>query len=113
MQIIKSTLETEAIFSDDKQHRYLLKKAWDKEKKIVTVITMYPHYDGVLNIDLTTQLIINKVTEKEMILGILEDIEILYKGKFEFEEYETLQETRIRTMKMFYNLSVIFHNLWW
>ena len=24
---------------------------------------MYPHYDGVLNIDLTTQLIINKISE--------------------------------------------------
>lgn len=60
-----------------------------------------------------TDYYLNKVTEKEMILGILEDIEILYKGKFELEEYETLQETRIRTMKMFYNLSVIFHNLWW
>lgn len=65
MKSIKSVLETEAIFSEDKQHRYLLKKTWDKTKQIVTVITMYPHYDGVLNIDLTTQLIINKVTEKE------------------------------------------------
>lgn len=26
---------------------------------------MYPHYDGVKSIDLTTQIIINKVTEKE------------------------------------------------
>ena len=60
-----------------------------------------------------TDYYLNKVTEKEMILSILEDIEILYKGKFDVEEYETLQETRIRTMKMFYNLSVIFHNLWW
>nr|AOQ25914.1 hypothetical protein [Mammaliicoccus sciuri] len=65
MQNIKSTLETEAIFSDDKQHRYLLKKIWDKTKQTVTVITMYPHYDGVKSIDLTTQIIINKVTEKE------------------------------------------------
>ncbi len=65
MQNIKSTLETEAIFSDDKQHRYLLKKTWDKTRQTVTVITMYPHYDGVKSIDLTTQIIINKVTEKE------------------------------------------------
>ena len=26
---------------------------------------MYPHYDGILNIDLTTQLIMNKVSEME------------------------------------------------
>ncbi|WZK93712.1 hypothetical protein [Staphylococcus phage SpP] len=60
-----------------------------------------------------TNYYLEEVTEKEIILDILEDIRILYKGKFELEEYETLQETRIRTMKMFYNLSVIFHNLWW
>ena len=33
MQNIQCTLETEAIFSDDKQHRYLLKKTWDSENK--------------------------------------------------------------------------------
>ncbi len=61
METIKSTLKTEAIFSDDKQHRYLLKKTWNSEKQSITIITMYPHYDGILNIDLTTQLIMNKV----------------------------------------------------
>ena len=60
-----------------------------------------------------TDYYLNEVTEKEIILDILEDIRILYKGKFDLEEYETLQKTRIRTVKMFYNLSVIFHNLWW
>lgn len=60
-----------------------------------------------------TDYYLNEVTEKEMILDILEDIRVLYNSKFDIEEYETLQETRIRTMKMFYNLSVIFHNLWW
>lgn len=60
-----------------------------------------------------TDYYLKEVTEKEMILDILEDIKILYNGKFDVEEYETLQKTRIRTMKMFYNLSVIFHNLWW
>ncbi|WP_432717971.1 DUF1643 domain-containing protein [Staphylococcus equorum] len=65
MKTIKNTLETEAIFSDDQQHRYLLKKTWDSEKQTITIITMYPHYDGILNIDLTTQLIINKVSEMD------------------------------------------------
>lgn len=66
MQTIKNTLETEAIFSDDQQHRYLLKKTWDKDKQVITIITMCPHYDGVLNIDLTTQLIMNKVSEMDV-----------------------------------------------
>lgn len=66
MKTIKNTLETEAIFSDDQKHRYLLKKTWDSEKQTLTIITMYPHYDGVLNIDLTTQLIMNKVSEMDI-----------------------------------------------
>lgn len=70
MQTIKSTLETEAIFSDDQQHRYLLKKIWDKDKQAITIITMYPHYDSVLNIDLTTQLIMNKVSEMDVLGSI-------------------------------------------
>lgn len=65
MKTIKNTLETEAMFSDDQQHRYLLKKTWDSEKQTITIITMYPHYDGILNIDLTTQLIMNKVSEMD------------------------------------------------
>lgn len=65
MNTVKSTIHTEAIFSDDEQHRYLLKKIWDRDKQTLTIITMYPHYDGVFNIDLTTQLIMNKVIEKE------------------------------------------------
>lgn len=65
MQNIKSTLETEAIFSEDANHRYLLKKTWDNDKKVLTIVTMYPHFSGVLNLDLTTQLVINKISEKE------------------------------------------------
>ncbi|MBO1198285.1 DUF1643 domain-containing protein [Staphylococcus simiae] len=63
MQTIKNTLVTEAIFSDDNQHRYLLTKTWDSDKQKITIITMYPHYDGMLNIDLTTQLVINKISQ--------------------------------------------------
>ncbi|WP_086428530.1 DUF1643 domain-containing protein [Staphylococcus cornubiensis] len=63
MQNIQCILETEAIFSDDNQHRYLLKKTWDKDKKIISVITCYPNLEGTQKLDLTTQLILNKVSE--------------------------------------------------
>ncbi len=65
MNTIKSTIHTEAIFSDDEQHRYLLKKAWDEKKAACTVITMYPHLDGVLSLDLTTVLILNQLANSE------------------------------------------------
>ena len=65
MNTIKSTIHTEAIFSDDEQHRYLLKKTWDEKKPACTVITMYPHLDGVLSLDLTTVLILNQLANTE------------------------------------------------
>ena len=65
MNTIKSTIHTEAIFSDDEQHRYLLKKTWDEKKPVCTVITMYPHLDGVLSLDLTTVLILNQLANSE------------------------------------------------
>ncbi|EHR99955.1 PF07799 family protein [Staphylococcus epidermidis VCU129] len=65
MNTIKSTIHTEAIFSDDEQHRYLLKKTWDENKPACTVITMYPHLDGVLSLDLTTVLILNQLANSE------------------------------------------------
>ena len=65
MNIIKNTIHTEAIFSDDEQHRYLLKKTWDEKKPACTVITMYPHLDGVLSLDLTTVLILNQLANSE------------------------------------------------
>nr|BAB83491.1 unnamed protein product [Staphylococcus hominis] len=63
MNTINSTIHTEAIFSSDKKHRYLLKKTWDEKKPTCTVITMYPHLDGVLSLDLTTVLILNQLGE--------------------------------------------------
>ncbi|MHD0445112.1 DUF1643 domain-containing protein [Staphylococcus cohnii] len=51
------------MFSDDKQHRYLLKKTWDEKKQSIVIITMYPNMTGMLQIDLTTQLIMNKISE--------------------------------------------------
>lgn len=56
MENITKTLVTTAIFDEKRTHRYLLTKTWDDSKKTATVITMYPNYDGIINIDLTTQL---------------------------------------------------------
>ena len=65
MNTIKSTIHTEVIFSDDEQHRYLLKKTWNEKKPACTVITMYPHLDSILSLDLTTVLILNQLANSE------------------------------------------------
>ena len=37
----------------------------DEKKPACTVITMYPHLDGVLSLDLTTVLILNQLANSE------------------------------------------------
>lgn len=61
--IVKSTLRTESHFTDDGRHRLLLKKVWNSKQPLVTVITKFPNYDGDIKVDLTTQLIINNVSD--------------------------------------------------
>ncbi|PTK26211.1 hypothetical protein BUZ54_03685 [Staphylococcus hominis] len=77
MNTIKSTIYTEAIFSDDEQHRYLLKKIWDEKKPVCTVITMYPHLDGVLSLDLTTSLNMASVVLLIVFIYIITSFSIL------------------------------------
>ena len=42
MQTVKTTLTTEAIFSDDGAKRYLLRKTWDDSKPILSIIMLAP-----------------------------------------------------------------------
>jgi len=57
----KSVIKTEAVFSDDRQHRYLLKKEWDKNKKKAMVLMVNPSYaDGML-VDPTTMYVLNNL----------------------------------------------------
>ena len=63
MNTVKSLIRSEAIFSDDDNHRLYLKKAWNTKQPVVTVITKFPRYEGGVKLDLTTQLIINNIVE--------------------------------------------------
>ena len=42
MKEVKSTLITEAVFSDDGTKRYLLRKTWDASKPKLTILMMAP-----------------------------------------------------------------------
>lgn len=60
---VKSTMRSEAIFSEDNKHRLLLKKVWNAKQPMATVITKFPNYSGVVKVDLTTQLIVNNLSD--------------------------------------------------
>lgn len=57
----KSVVKTEAIFTEDKSHRYLLRKEWDKNKPKAMVIMTNPSSAGEISIDHTTMYVINNL----------------------------------------------------
>ena len=59
MQTVKTTLTTEAIFSDDGAKRYLLRKTWDDSKPILSIIMLAPSSAAGIELDSSTQLVLN------------------------------------------------------
>ena len=47
-------IKSKAIFSDDKEHRLLLRKEWDSEKSSAMVIMINPNTADTVNFDMTT-----------------------------------------------------------
>lgn len=54
-------IKSKAIFSDDKEHRLLLRKEWDSEKQTAMVIMINPNTADTVNFDMTTMLVINNL----------------------------------------------------
>ena len=63
MKTETKVIKSKALFSDDRQHRLLLRKEWDKNKKTAMIIMINPNTADTLNCDLTTMLVINNLNE--------------------------------------------------
>jgi hypothetical protein len=61
MQTDKATVKTEAVFSDDRRHRFLLRKEWDIKKPKATIIMTNPSTADMLTMDYTTLYIMNNI----------------------------------------------------
>lgn len=59
MNTIKTTLTTEAVFSDNNLNRYLLKKTWDTSLPKLTIVMLAPSEASGIELDTTTQLVLN------------------------------------------------------
>ena len=59
MKSIVTTLTTEAVFSDDGVKRYLLRKTWDESKPKLAIIMLAPSEASGIELDTTTQLVLN------------------------------------------------------
>lgn len=57
----KNTIKCEAIFNDDRTHRYLWRRIWDKDKPIISVIMLNPCQADNIITDTTTYLVVNNV----------------------------------------------------
>ena len=56
-------IKSKAIFSDDKEHRLLLRKEWNSEKPTAMVIMINPNTADTVNFDMTTMLVLNNVSK--------------------------------------------------
>ncbi|MGL4670968.1 DUF1643 domain-containing protein [Cetobacterium sp.] len=63
MKIEKSNLKTEAIFSDNKRNRFLLKKEWDSKKLKAMVLMINPSTADEIQIDFTTLYTLNNLSK--------------------------------------------------
>ena len=61
MKTETANIKSKALFSDDRTHRLLLRKEWDKTKKKAMIIMINPNTADTLNCDLTTMLVINNL----------------------------------------------------
>ena len=50
----KDTIKCESIFNDERTHRYLWKRVWDKDKPIISVIMLNPSQSDNIITDTTT-----------------------------------------------------------
>ena len=95
MKTITTTLVTKAVFSDDDSKRYLLKKTWDEQKDKMTIIMLTPSMARGIELDTTTQLVLNNVARLGYgrvsivnLFALLDDFQL---QKAEAEDRENLE----------------------
>lgn len=59
----KSNLKTEAYFSDDKKHRFLLRKQWDSKKPTAMVLMINPSNAEEIVVEHSTMFTINNLSK--------------------------------------------------
>ena len=61
MNTEKSTIKCEVTFSEDKKHRVLWKRVWDKDKPMACVVMINPCQADSLVTDTTTELVVKNI----------------------------------------------------
>jgi hypothetical protein len=66
----KDNIKCESVFNDDRTHRLLWRRVWNKDKPMACVIMLNPcHADNIIT-DTTTALVVNNVARLEKFGGV-------------------------------------------
>ena len=66
----KDTIKCEAIFNEERSHRLLWKRVWNKDKPLATVIMLNPALADTVLTDTTTYLVVNNIARMETYGGV-------------------------------------------
>ena len=66
----KETLKCEAVFNEERTHRYLWKRVWNKDKPLACVIMINPCMADCIVMDTTTYLVVNNIASLEEYGGV-------------------------------------------
>ncbi len=67
----KDTIKCESVFNDERTHRFLWKRVWNKDKPIACVIMLNPCIAYNIITDTTTSLVVNNVARLEKYGGVV------------------------------------------
>jgi len=86
----KVNMKTETIFSDDRSHRYLLRKEWDVKKPKATIIMTNASTADILMMDYTTLYIMNNLVQMDF--GTVEIVNLVSKTTTKLHVKEDMGE---------------------
>lgn len=70
MLIEKDTIRCEAVFNEQRTHRYLWKRVWDKNQPMAAVLMLNPCLSDNIITDTTTTLVVNNIAKTEKYGGV-------------------------------------------
>ena len=70
MKTEKDIIKCESTYSDDREHRFVWKRVWNKDKPLAAVITINPFFADNFIIDTSSGLVINNIVRLEKYGGV-------------------------------------------
>lgn len=94
-KILSANIQIELLKSDDDKERFILKKVWDEDKPMVTILILYPSTSELIINDSTTTFITNNVYKNDF--GGFYSVNLYSKiltGNRRFENQKTADNTK-------------------